>query len=91
MNKIKNTSDLRKEKENLRQRKDELEKSIHYDWRDFKENLTVKNALDQIFSSEEKIKSNTGFFSKWFYQLITGKMKKATDEIQKKVMSWFEK
>lgn len=47
---IKSLKHIREEKKRLEQRRAELEKAIHYDWRDVKESVKPKNFAGQIFS-----------------------------------------
>jgi cell division septum initiation protein DivIVA len=50
MKRIKSIKQLTIEKKLLRQRRDELEKAIKYDWRDVKESIRPKNVSEQFFS-----------------------------------------
>ncbi|MFT3845263.1 MAG: hypothetical protein QM725_09430 [Lacibacter sp.] len=47
---IKSLKHLREEKKRLEQRKVELEKAIHYDWRDVKESIKPRHFAGQILS-----------------------------------------
>ncbi|MDE3253298.1 MAG: hypothetical protein KGO92_10860 [Bacteroidota bacterium] len=55
MKKMSNIRELREEQQRLRMRQLELEKAIHYDWRDVKESLRPKNVVKQVLApvSEE--------------------------------------
>ncbi len=48
--KISNPFQLLQEKQRLDQRRVELEKAIHYDWRDLKDSLQPKNIAKQVIS-----------------------------------------
>ncbi|MBS1914735.1 MAG: hypothetical protein JST87_00555 [Bacteroidetes bacterium] len=58
MNKIKNNSQLREQKQLLRQRKKELEKAIRNDWKDLKESVEPKHIAEQLFSGGHPEKEN---------------------------------
>lgn len=51
MEKINSIKELKFRKEQLAQRKVELEKAIKYDWRDLKETMTPLNVVGQMISN----------------------------------------
>lgn len=51
MKKMSNIRELKQEQQRLRMRQQELEKAIHYDWRDVKESLRPKNVVKQVLGS----------------------------------------
>jgi hypothetical protein len=50
MNKIRSITQLKARQKRLEQRKEELEKAIHYDWLDVKESIKPKNIASQLFA-----------------------------------------
>ncbi|MEO8173002.1 MAG: hypothetical protein ABI581_07960 [Sediminibacterium sp.] len=61
MEKIKNTKQLNAARKQLKQKQYELEKAIHYNWRDVKDSLTPVNLAKQMFAKifEKKVNEDT--------------------------------
>jgi len=94
MKKIKTIKQLKAEKQQLAQRRSELEKAIKYDWRDVKESLRPGNVAGQVFSTltgkNEKQEADSliaGAVSK----IAARFTKKLEGNLQTKVSRWFKK
>lgn len=94
MKKINNIKELAAEKKRLGQRKAELEKAMHYDWRDFKDSLRPGNIAGQVFSKmfgktkeQEKAESADPGFVSAFVEKISSMLAGKAEE---KLKGWFK-
>jgi cell division septum initiation protein DivIVA len=92
MKKIKNIKQLKAEKKQLMQRRDELEKAIKYDWRDVKESLKPKNVSNQVLSKlfDGKDKEDS-FAAEGISQVAASFTKKIVGKAENKIGKWFKK
>jgi hypothetical protein len=90
MTKIKHICQLKLEQQPLLQRQAELEKAIHYDWRDLKDSLRPKNIAGQVFSKLFDRKENA-FVADGVSQLAARFTKKMVEKAEDKIDGWLKK
>jgi hypothetical protein len=90
MTKIKHICQLKLEQQQLLQRQAELEKAIHYDWRDLKDSLRPKNIAGQVFSKLFDRKENA-FVADGVSQLAARFTKKMVEKAEDKIDGWLKK
>ena len=92
--KIKHIRQLKMEQQQLLQRQVELEKAIHYDWRDLKDSLRPKNIAGQVFSKlfdGKKDKKESAFVADGVSQLAARFTKKMVEKAEDKIDGWLKK
>ena len=89
MKKIKSIQQLKAEKKFLVKRKAELEKAIHYDWRDVKKSMQPKNLAGTMLSSfkSDEQQPSDSFLSSMAAKAAGNAVRKA----EEKLMQWFKK
>lgn len=94
MTQIKHIRQLKLEQQQLLQRQAELEKAIHYDWRDLKDSLRPKNIAGQVFSklfNGKKDKRENAFVTDGVSQLAARFTKKMVEKAEDKIDGWLKK
>lgn len=88
MKKMSNIRELRQEQQRLRMRQLELEKAIHYDWRDVKESLRPKNVVKQVLAP---VTGESEVLPELVSELASHFTKKLVEKVPGHLGEWFLK
>jgi hypothetical protein len=90
MNKIRSIKQLKAEQRKLEQRKNELEKAIHYDWRDLKETIKPRNVAGKVFAHffEREKESRESPLANTLAQVVALLTKVGVAKAEEKLADW---
>jgi ATP-dependent Clp protease adapter protein ClpS len=92
MNKIRSIKQLKARQKKLEQRKNELEKAIHYDWLDVKESIKPKNVAGQVFAQifDKEQQNGHSPLANILSQLAAVFTKISVEKAEEKVAEWMK-